>query len=424
MADWKTRLKKLRYRSPKGKSFTIEFDDVSRQGGRKASITEFPGQDLPDIRDLGEKVVTIPVNCYFTGADYDTQADRFWKALSEPGFGLLRHPRWGDITVLATDRTQIENFTDSGGVAKFQVTFQRVEDDINFLVRGILSKVELVTNVVNAVVSFVDDVGRFVSSTLQALSVGVFTEIRDTIRSAKNILKDGFKDIVSEYSSLTSSFDSLLDEFGSNEDFPLALEQLYGILSIVSGLNAPVAQKTKTFNRVFDNFILNLPEEQIKTNPLPYNANLPQYENAQSAVYALTMKIQIFVNWCLCVVDGNFNTRSEAIAVYENLISVRFQLIAEIERVETAFSIEYPIELVQRMDTAFNLALRAYYFLGSIARIENSFVVQNETNILPLLLSLYGNTWLDRLEEFLTLNNFQDYEFFLLPQGMTVRYLE
>ena len=90
---YKDRIKEMIYTSSEGNQFTLKYSELSRTGGRKAPITEFPGQDQGAVQDLGATTPTFPINCFIDGENYDQTADAFWLALHESGPGVLSHPR-------------------------------------------------------------------------------------------------------------------------------------------------------------------------------------------------------------------------------------------------------------------------------------------------------------------------------------------
>lgn len=123
------RLGLLGYTSPSGAEFLLNFDSLSRTNSRKAPVSEFPNQNQGAVQDLGQNTPRFPIECYISGADYDTEADRFHDALYERGPGILEHPRWGVISVLPLSVTQTEQFVEGAGRAVFQIEFVRSDTE-------------------------------------------------------------------------------------------------------------------------------------------------------------------------------------------------------------------------------------------------------------------------------------------------------
>jgi prophage DNA circulation protein len=122
------RLRECRYVSPSGAEFTPLFDDLERSGGKKLAVHELPFRDIADVQEFGEQAETFSMDLYFTGADYDLTADAFYAALREKGRGTLKHPRWGDRTVLPSKRGHVEKFVDEVWIAHIHVDFIEAPD--------------------------------------------------------------------------------------------------------------------------------------------------------------------------------------------------------------------------------------------------------------------------------------------------------
>jgi prophage DNA circulation protein len=131
------RLRNMIFKSPSGATFgPLGFDEVSRDGGKKMSVTELPQQDRVEAQDLGNLGQRFQVTVYIGGMDYDTTADQFFDALSEHypdnNPGTFSHPRWGDITVKPLTFSQSEQFVEGMGEAVFAIEFIRVDSVARF----------------------------------------------------------------------------------------------------------------------------------------------------------------------------------------------------------------------------------------------------------------------------------------------------
>lgn len=418
MATWEDRLKKLRYRSPKGKSFTILYEDLTRSGGKRLAINEFPDQDLPYIEDLGESTVTFPISFYFYGDNYDTESDRFFKALGERGAGTLFHPRWGTVKVYPETKKQSESFIQNRGMSIVEVSFVRVSDNTNFLVQAISSVVELVSAVVNGVANFVEDIGGFITSTLDALSVGGIGELRATVTSAIATFRNTLSDVVRSATNLEDEFNSRLVDLDSNTDNSRIFSLVNQILVIPTSADTSLYIKVDAFSKTLDEMVFNFPNNPEKDSAYPV------YQNQDSAFFALSIKCSVFVNLCLCVQQGFFNNRKDATTTFQIVDAYYKAIIEEIEKYEISFGIDFPYTTVENIHSVYNFAKRAFYFLGIQSKVENQIVLSEPSNIYPLAYQIYGDAYVDRMEELFLLNNLQDKEFFVIPQGNVFRYLE
>jgi prophage DNA circulation protein len=116
-------LRELKYTAPSGAVFTPLWDELERSRGKKVATHEIPQANFADVQDNGNEAQRFPMAFYYTGKDYQIPADKFFDALGERGPGVLAHPRWGDLRVLATSVSQTEGFVDNMGASFIKVEF-------------------------------------------------------------------------------------------------------------------------------------------------------------------------------------------------------------------------------------------------------------------------------------------------------------
>lgn len=125
-------LRTCTYVSPSGKSFDLQFDELSRSTNQKTAVLEPPQQSRAEVQSLGFEAIRLPMAFYVSGENYHTEADALFVALTErtdsSSPGTLKHPRWGDILVaLSSGPSQVEGFVDNLGFASFSVEFIRLD---------------------------------------------------------------------------------------------------------------------------------------------------------------------------------------------------------------------------------------------------------------------------------------------------------
>ena len=119
----------------RGVPFNIEVE--SQDGGRKVSVSEYPGSDNRFVEDLGKKPGTFRIQAYVSNSpskkgalqvthqvDWLQQADRLTTALDNSSEGMLVLTTTGSIKVKATTYTK----------SLKQITLGRVDFNITFLV--------------------------------------------------------------------------------------------------------------------------------------------------------------------------------------------------------------------------------------------------------------------------------------------------
>src|SRR5512138_87768 len=99
---WQDRLKEVKYTSPSGQEFTFFYENLSVESEKKTAEFIFPEIDGAYIQDMGRAGRKFPFTIYFSGEDYDIDADSFLAALEEKGIGKLEHPVYGNRKVIPT----------------------------------------------------------------------------------------------------------------------------------------------------------------------------------------------------------------------------------------------------------------------------------------------------------------------------------
>ena len=115
--SWIERLQTARFR---GVAFS--YEQISRQGGRRVAVHEYPFADSPYPEDMGLKANEFTINAYFIGSQYDKQATAFESQLDKKGPGELILPLSGlqNVQLLTWQRTDT---TAQGGIARFNLKF-------------------------------------------------------------------------------------------------------------------------------------------------------------------------------------------------------------------------------------------------------------------------------------------------------------
>lgn len=115
--SWRDRLVKASLRG-----FEFKTEQHDEKGGRRLIVTEYPGSDIPSVRDHGLKAWDWKLNAYFVGTDYDLECNGFLAKLAEPGPTWLRHPWLGLLWVLPHTWQRSETNAE-GGYATVSIEF-------------------------------------------------------------------------------------------------------------------------------------------------------------------------------------------------------------------------------------------------------------------------------------------------------------
>ncbi len=402
------RLRELKYTSPSGKKFTLLFDELSRTGGKKAPVSEFPGQNQGAVQDLGELTGTFPITCYIAGLDYDTEADRFWNALAESGAGKLDHPRWGTINVLPSTREQSEQFVDGAGRAVFTITFIRTDDTVFDYPKSSIVADDQITA----------DADAAADGITSALEGETITDVREKAGLKENVLSTlatvtGIIGTVTAFSDdLRETVDGTVNEITREIDTLIAspallMESLLKLYRIPARIVTDVTEKVKAYKTIYTGLATGFVETTKE-----YGEMFGIIASAQLQGIAIASAES--------TLTGRIPTRTQAGEVVDGLTGLYSDVVATIEEIETAgdFTVDYETTRLT-LQTVFrsvgNLIDRAL-------SLPTERILTLDRNITPIQLAweLYGD--LERLDELIEYNNLQGENILLIPRETEVRW--
>jgi hypothetical protein len=429
------RIERLTYQSPKRKTFDLEFDDLARNIQRKTAINEFPYQNIANVQDLGMANLKIPIRCYISGSDYDLEADRFFKALNEQGYGVLDHPRWGSIDVIPINITQSESFVDGLGRAIFEIEFIEYYPDATKFPESLYSKIK---NFINDVTGFIDNVFQLIDSVLT-----LETELRRYVRTARRIVgstisevkrvETRFKGISTRWKEdtknnfVTSTFDPAnkfrvggrekQDLFNKNlrvfqeyiqENPDLIINEAVKQLNTLARTEQDPDIKVSQIAESFTNTINFIESKFDDENMNDFEANINGY-NAIAFTLAMTEKL----------INGNYITRSESILIIDILSERRERLKIIYDKViQKNGNLDYDILL--QVYNAISLSQRQILNQSLQLPTEKNIILDKDTSPIEMVFSITGN--IDRLDELISYNNLQGKNILVIPKGTSIRF--
>lgn len=405
--SYQARLREMIYTAPSGQSFTLQFSDLSRTGGKKAPVTEFPGQNQGSVQDLGNVTPTFPVSCWISGADYDLDADRFYDAIHETGPGDLSHPRWGDLKVLPILESQTEAFVEGARRATFQMTFIRVsEQSFIYPQSAIDYQTSVTANTDLTAVAIAESVPIEVTDTrtLAGLTEGVTATLAVITNAFDNItgLTD---DIRTEIDQTVRDIENNIDELvTAPADLMTAMLKLYRLPGSVI---VDVQEKLDSYETIYTTLI-----DGYVTATLQYGAQFGIITAANiSAMNATNAEASTY---------GDIPTRDAAGNVVSSVDSLNGNILESIEDLEAAgdFASDYNLQL--QMGIGVTDAITGLIDQSLNLPAERIVILDREVTPIQLVYELYGD--LEQLEFFIEYNALQGCEILLLPRGKSVRW--
>jgi prophage DNA circulation protein len=408
--SYEDRLRTAIYSSPSGAIFTLQFDGVERSGGKKAPIHEFPQQDVSDVQDLGNTTERFPMTVYFTGDNYDQQADAFWTALSEKGPGSLQHPRYGNIPVLPIAWSQTERFVEDVGRADFKVEFVRVQTAFVFPVTSLAAG----EAILNATTAAIENGIATAASQFDLVNAADTLSVKNGILGALDDYNKFFGDIMAVSEEIQAEANQLVGDITNRIDQLLeAPAQLFTSLANLAALPA----------RVFTNVVQKIQGYASQIS----SAVTLVIESYTQAVTVVQNIFSFFAGAAVASTFGTLDTRSEAVQAADQLEQITNTLTLIIESSENSapgFSANQEVlsALIDAVAKARADLLERSYSLKSERRLTLSF----ERTPFDLLAEIYrdgGITVLDaQLDEFIRINGLQGDEIILVPTGREVVY--
>jgi hypothetical protein len=418
MSNYIERVRTARYRSPSGATFDLQFDTVERQGSKKAAIHELPQQDKSDVQDLGQSTEKIPLTVYFTGDDFDQQADAFYSALSERGPGTLQHPRYGDIPVLPLAWAQSEDWVAGLGRAEFKIEFVRVSDNVVFPITA-TSAVESVGSLADAgaIAATAAAVAEF--DPISAADVSV---VADGITEGLEAYAQFFADIIAEVEAVQAEITGTINDVTSTIDTLIAAPAaLFGTLANLAALPARVFTNVKNKIDAYASMII------AAANIVPES-----YAQAVASIHSI---LCLFAGASVASTIGPIQSRSQAVTIADRMDDISQAVSGAIEQAEeVSFAVSAPngpdgyrpsqaviAQLTQAAEIARAAVLERAYSLPA----EHRTTIETERTPIDLVAEFYGDVIADfdaKLEEFIRTNDLQGNELIVIPAGREVIY--
>lgn len=110
-------------KSSTGQTVDFEFEDIVTSVDNKTSVFELANGDGTYIQSRGKTSLRLPMNCIFSGVNYEDASEAFLNILLTPGISILTHPIYDSVNVIPI--STIER-TDALKTAANQVVY-RVE---------------------------------------------------------------------------------------------------------------------------------------------------------------------------------------------------------------------------------------------------------------------------------------------------------
>jgi prophage DNA circulation protein len=289
---WVDRLRTATFISPSGVESTFKLDILNRVGGKKASMHEILDKDEGIPQDQGNRSISYPCECYFTGENSDIDSNIFFNSLSErftaQNPGILKHPMtdWGDLAVMPFEFQQSMNLVSDGGIWRVPVEFRTIPEAVFPTPEGIDS---------SEIISGIDDLADVTNeaSDFNVENEGDLASFRAKIRSIKSTISNALSPITGAVESVSNTFrliENDIDSALNTIDDPAAiLQQIILFIRNPASIQDNTLTKLEAYQSLYENIFLQF--ENIFTNPTAINENKNNARLAEAILHTATVAL-------------------------------------------------------------------------------------------------------------------------------------
>jgi len=401
------------YTSPSGQRIEFTYENLGVNFARKTAAFEFPDSDGTYVQDLGHTGRRYPLRVIFWGADYEVAADAFMGALRERGFGSLRLPLYGTVSVVPFGEIKRrDDLKTAANQAVFEVTF--------FETTGIAfpgSQIDLAMGTraayeaYNAAKAAQDQANvDALTAAARATRKSKYTRFLDSARSVLRTVADAQDDVKRQFDTIYDSIDSGISVLIGD---PLTLAFQTSLL-----LQAPARALTA-----------------IRARLDAYKVLLQSFTEGDAAVLSPSVTgdtenefftQDLFASGAVSgevvsVINHTYATRTEAVAAAETVLEDMETLTTWRDDNYESLGLIDTGEAYQALQEAVALAAGHLVELAFSLKQERSLTLARARTPLDLVAELYGTVDAD-LDFFITSNDLTGSEILELPAGRTVVY--
>ena len=416
---WQNELREsIKLTSPEGSVFEALWVGDERSFERKLGIFSPPSFRGDIVQDLGVKSWQYPLTFYFEGAFHNKEAERFaTTAYNETGQWEVVHPTKGALILQLASLSEAILPIETGNYTAF--TTQWIEPanqdrliSIEELSSSILRDIQ--TALEDAQVIFEQSrtgLYELVQSTINSVnaSAGIFTNTIGVFAQTNAIAQDAFESAQVALTSALSNFDI------ENPDLSDVSAALIAMALCLSGSTDMFSTVYTIYSDAISGIIGQIPAEISEDD---FNI-VVGYE------FAILLCL---IALCQILVEVDFSTRVEIIAIIENLMTVLNTAITALDNAMLQFN-DYAIteqyySLSGQYTAIINLYTKAYnYLLVQFfnAKIEKRITLKKQRSPIEITVTEYGReNFESNYQLFLDSNELSGTDILLLPAGREV----
>lgn len=409
----------IRLFSPQKDQFDALWAGDDRSFEKKHGVFSPPGTDGSTIQDLGSNSSVYPLTIYFTGADHDLEAERFFQACRQRGQWTIFHPVKGSLLLNLSSVSEMIDPVQSANVTSFRT--QWIEQIDTFLIRTPPA-------LQAAVIAAVKDVAASpVPAGVKQDTFSKISAIKDAANKAIAAVREKLaplykiaSDIKGTVQDITSTAQSIYaDVQNVVSQATIEVQSLTGQISALINLPSQIATDLKVRVKAFQGALVGV------LDLLPGVSHGDDESRNRLIIYEHSLH-SVNASICQSVVTGDLQSRPQAVEMMKAVTDSFSSLTDALDDAQSLFDGAYVegqyvagSELHQRSLHLTALTLEYLLRASFDLLIERRVILRTDRAPIEIVLSEYGDP--EKFDFFIESNELSGDDILILPAGREIK---
>jgi prophage DNA circulation protein len=414
--SWEDRLQQAAITTQDGERYIFQYEDVSIEYSKKITKYTFSDQKGALVQDFGVGEIGLPLECIFSGINYDITANAFETSLSIPGSVLLEHPIYGNKNVSIESFSRLDRLKTANGQAIFQLLVT-----VDLISESPTSTGETRSIILALQEDFINTSGE-VFEQLNAENVADEIDSQTRIQAFVETTKSTFQEIVAQSDEIENTFNTIADNIIQNIDNliqdPLSLgASIQRLVYTPARLVEAIQTRLSTYADFISNLIASPVDQSNSVDT--YNQRIEKQLFVTGAVSAITQ----------ATLFGEFTTKAEATEAAAQILSILDEVQEYLDDEEqtnilNSLTKRYVVSdaITDELKTIVATAAARLVQLSFSLKQERIITTTRKRTIIDLCFELYKTTEEEELSFFINTNGLTGEELLLIPKGKEIKY--
>ena len=411
---WNDRLKPAAYTSPSGVRIEFQYENIQRQRTKNTSSFDFPDARGTLVQDCGSSSHRFPIRIFFSGPNYDLEADQFEAAVFEQGFGKLELPLYPKKDVVPFgDFVRRDDLKTAANQAVIQMTFYETVLNVYPVDQSDPStEMTLATNKLNSAMA--EQYANVLDTSNEGLIAKMTNKVNDTldvVESNLQTLADAQADVQKQFNEINQSINRSVDV--------LIRDPLNLAFSTVQLIQSPARSAALIADRL-EGYAQLASDIVSPTSTTPYDEGFDASNSNDFHTDDLTVSSAVSGS-VISVQNNEFETKTGAIEAAE---SVEILFDKYVQWRDTNFGSLNQIDTGESYQALQKLVALAVGYLIQVSftlKQEKRLVLARDRNIVELAGELYGEID-EKLDFLINTNNLSGSQILELKAGTSIVY--